>query len=56
MLNTSTAVLTFNKMPGKNIVVRKKKWDANDMAAAINYRIKDVEQMKSTLGRLLENM
>ena len=43
-------------MPRKNIVVRKKKWNANDMAAAINHWINNVEQMESTLGRLLENM
>ena len=43
-------------MPGKNIVVRKKEWDANDMAAATNYWINDVKQMESTLRSLLEDV
>ena len=44
VLNTSTVVVSPNKMPGTNIVVRKKKWNANDMAALINHWINNVEQ------------
>ena len=56
MFNTSTAVLSLKNCLERILSLEKKKWDANNMAAATNHWINDVEQMESTLGRLLENM